>query len=362
MTIRLFTFCVLFAFHFLHQATFAQQVPESDYRPTIAQPEFALGTGPRVAIDGGHNNFHQADGRYRVFAELLRMDGFQVDGLAAKFDQESLRNVDVLVIANALNERNKSDWSLPTPSAFTSEEIAEVQNWVRMGGSLFLIADHMPFPGAAAELAKAFQVEFSNGYAQPKHRVRGKTDVFDKTTGLIASHITRGRRENERITQVATFGGSAFVPPQNSTPIILFQNGSTSYETTRAPGITPDAKQVNIEGWCQGAVFPFGLGRVAVFGEAAMFTAQSLGAQRRPMGMNAPDAAQNYQLVLNTMHWLVNHTGSRNQTIEAESMKEEACCVQPNSNANVSVFCQPNRHDGCFFRRRMWLRPIFRRH
>jgi len=35
-----------------------------------------------------------------------------------------------------------------------------------------------------------------------------------------------------------------------------------------------------------------------------MFSAQLGGAQRQPMGMNAPNAAQNYQFLLNVMHWL----------------------------------------------------------
>lgn len=42
---------------------------------------------------------------------------------------------------------------------------------------------------------------------------------------------------------------------------------------------------------------------VAAFGEAAMFSAQ-VGSDREPMGMNDPEADQNYQFVLNVMHWL----------------------------------------------------------
>jgi hypothetical protein len=46
--------------------------------------------------------------------------------------------------------------------------------------------------------------------------------------------------------------------------------------------------------------------RVAFFGEAAMFSArfQVIGTERRPMGMNAPGAEQNFQFVLNVMRWL----------------------------------------------------------
>ncbi len=45
-------------------------------------------------------------------------------------------------------------------------------------------------------------------------------------------------------------------------------------------------------------------GRLAVFGEAAMFSAQLSGPDRRPMGMNAPVARDNYRYVLNILHWL----------------------------------------------------------
>jgi hypothetical protein len=48
---------------------------------------------------------------------------------------------------------------------------------------------------------------------------------------------------------------------------------------------------------------------LAVFGEAAMFSAQLAGPQKRPMGMNVPRAKQNCQLLLNVMHWLTRAKG-----------------------------------------------------
>lgn len=44
--------------------------------------------------------------------------------------------------------------------------------------------------------------------------------------------------------------------------------------------------------------------RRAVFGEAAMFSAQLSGPARTPMGMNAPRASGNAQFAVNVMHWL----------------------------------------------------------
>ena len=281
----------------------AQQTSDLDYRPPIPRPAYARDAGPRVVIDEAHHNFHTADGRYRPFAELLRRDGYRVVRLREPLAGDALKNVDVLVIANPLHARNRTDWSLPTPSAFTPDEVNMLRGWVESGGALLLIADHMPFPGAAGEVARAFGVEFSNGYARDGRWRPGKVATFGGNAGLAECAITRGRFPEEKVTSVATFGGSAFQPPRDATRIMTFGAGSFSHETTKAPGITPDARKVAIDGWCQGATWSVARGRIAVFGEAAMFSAQRSGPNKKPMGMNDPEARQNHQLLLNVMHW-----------------------------------------------------------
>ncbi len=67
---------------------------------------------------------------------------------------------------------------------------------------------------------------------------------------------------------------------------------------------TPEMPRIPITGWCQGAVVKVGKGRVTIFGEAAMFSAQIAGPQKLPFGMNSKTASQNYQFLLNIMHWL----------------------------------------------------------
>ena len=204
---------------------FGQQVSsDTDFRPEITLPAYPAGEGPTVLIDQAHFNYHTADGRYSAFAELLRRDGYLVQGSDQPFSAETLAEGRVLVIANALAEQNAQSWDLPNPSAFSAAEITAVSQWIRDGGSLLLIADHMPMPGAAADLAAAFGILFNNGYA---------------------------------------------VRSADGEPITSRQNAS-----------------------------------VAVFGEAAMFTAQVSGPQRLPMGMNRPEADQNAQFLLNLMHWL----------------------------------------------------------
>ena len=287
-----------------------QQEPDLDYRPVLEAPAYEFGKGPSVAIDEAHHNFHTADGRYRPFAELLRRDGYRVRGLGGPASPDSLNGVDVLVIANPLHERNVEDWSLPTPSAFTAEEISAIRAWVEKGGSLFLILDHMPFPGAGGDLAKAFGVRFSNGFAVRKPDESSTTFIFRQDTGGLAeSAVTKGRKEQERVTQVATFTGSGFRPPADATPVLVFNGNFVSLLPDRAWEFSADTPWEPLDGWCQGAVMKAGGGRVAVFGEAAMFTAQLAGIQRRRVGMNAPEASQNHQLLLNVMHWLTRPGG-----------------------------------------------------
>jgi hypothetical protein len=278
----------------------AQQVADLDFSPPLQRTTWAGGAGPRVVIDEAHHNFHTADGRYAPFAKLLRRDGYRVEAWRTPFG--ALRGVDVLVISNALHERNEKDWSLPTPSAFTTEEIGVVRSWVESGGALFLIADHMPFPGAAADLARAFDVEFSNGFAGSAAGEPGPLR-FDRRTGLRDAPVTRG------IEAVMTFTGSAFRPPPGAQPLLVFGSGLVSRMPQEAWKFTAQTPSADIEGWCQGALLERGKGRVAVFGEAGMFTAQFRGRERRPMGMNAPEASENARFLLNVMRWLARADG-----------------------------------------------------
>ena len=61
---------------------------------------------------------------------------------------------------------------------------------------------------------------------------------------------------------------------------------------------------ISASGMLQGAAIRFGKGRVAAFGEAAMFSAQLAGPNRAAAGMNDPRAPQNPQFLLNVLHWL----------------------------------------------------------
>lgn len=141
---------------------------EQSYDPNYIAPTppFPANTGTVVYVDAAHNNFHTATGRYKPFADLLRNDGFVVDSFNSTFTAESLTGVKILVISNPVNDVNNPEvnWVSPILSAFTDDEIDAVVNWVHEGGSLLLIADHYPFPGAAELLAERFGFAVDNGY------------------------------------------------------------------------------------------------------------------------------------------------------------------------------------------------------
>lgn len=270
------------------------------FEPTV-RASWPEGAGPVVQVDEAHNNYHTADGRYAPFARLLRRDGFVVHGLAERADEVSLGRGDVYVVVNALAPDDP--WRLPTAPAFSEAEVAAIRDWVEGGGSLLLIADHMPFPGAVEGLAAAFDVLFANGFLYDDD---GQS-VFDFARGAgLADHpITDGRDATERVEAVRVFTGQAFRADRPVEPLITVASGRVRLPV-EAWEFGPETPSIPAAGLLQGAVFRFGEGRVAVFGEAAMFSAQEqiAGEERQLMGMNAPEASGNAQFLLNVLHWL----------------------------------------------------------
>jgi hypothetical protein len=290
----------------LAAASNAQQIADPDYAPPIEQPRYESGRGPKVVIDAAHRNFHTADDRYAPFAALLRRDGYRVESGTEPFAAAPLGGIDVLVISNAMHEQSEADWApLPNLSAFTQQEIVEVEKWVRDGGSLLLIADHMPLAGHAEALAAAFGVRFQNGFAFAVGR--NGLITFRRADGTLPPSVAAdGRGGSERVDFVTTFTGQAFRvdPGIDADPLLIMPIGSELLLPEVAFEFSERTPRISAANLLQGALVRHGAGRVAVFGEAAMFSAQLAGPERRPMGMNAPDARENYRYALNVLHWL----------------------------------------------------------
>jgi acetyl esterase/lipase len=281
------------------------QRADPSYRPAIAQPTYARGAGPVVWVDEAHHNIVTTTGRYRPFAASLEADGYVVRPFREEFSVASFEDVDVLVIGNPLHPRNLDDWSLPAPSAFTPLEVRAVFEWVNRGGALLLLVDHMPFPGAAGELAHAFGLEFLNGYVEdPK---TWEPIVFRRAEGSLVAHpVTDGESASDRVDAVATFDGSAF-RADAAQPLLVLGPRHLSFHPERSWDIDDSTPTRPVDGWLQGAVMEVGMGRLAVFADATMFSAQ-IGAPARPkLGMNTPEGAGNLQLLRNVLRWLTTH-------------------------------------------------------
>lgn len=292
----------------------AQSSRENPWQPNIVSPLYPKGKGPVVVVDEAHFNFHTIDGQYRGFAQTLERDGYVVRPGRAPFSATILRAARILVIVTALSERNRDlpHWSPPITSAFSADEIDAVQKWVRDGGSLLLIADHLPFAGAMQKLAAAFGIKIIDGYALDRREIRGavldrpfiftrKADV--SRDGSIVDHpITHGRNYTERVDRVMTFMGSAFRADKTVMPLLVFGKEIRSYQTETFGKLSASTPSVSAAGLMQGAALRYGKGRVVLYSEAGMF---GVNRQRGvPVGMNRPGAAGNLQLLLNTMHWL----------------------------------------------------------
>ncbi|GAF95871.1 unnamed protein product, partial [marine sediment metagenome] len=172
---------------------------DPNFRPSLRNPPtYRRGTGPIVWIDESHNNIVATRGRYEPFVEVLLRDGYVVKAFRTLFSDNSLAEVEVLVIGNALHSRNVDDWSLPTPSAFTDVEITAIHRWISEGGTLLLLADHMPIAGAASDLAMVFGITFINGFVEDPDT--WDPIEFHRDDGTLMDHaITRGGGKHEAI-------------------------------------------------------------------------------------------------------------------------------------------------------------------
>lgn len=275
----------------------AQQVSDTAFTYHNPAPNRAPGKGSVVMVDAAHANFHTLEGRYAPFGKVLAGDGYQLVSNTATLEEKNLKKCRILVISNPLDTSNLGGrWQLPNPSAFSAAEIDAIHQWVKSGGRLLLIADHMPFAGAAQELARRFGFEFLNCFAMD-NRNRALERFYKGNKTLADNELTKG------IDTVITFTGSAFRIPGKAKPILALRNYSL-LSPRIAWQFDEDTPIQSSEGYYQGAYMTYGKGKLVMMGEAAMFTAQLSGPNRSPVGLNVPAARQNGKLLLNLIRWL----------------------------------------------------------
>lgn len=287
----------------------AQQLPGA----RAIHPTFEPGSGPVIAIDQAHKNTERSD--LRGLEELLRADGYRIRPFAEATTAASLTGVGVLVIVNP------GGWKGPDAS-LNDDEVLAVMDWVRAGGSLLLVLDHLPGPRNAARLTGALGIRnWHDGYAMvdmpdspPVGNIifwrsgslsAGAPAVgptgpaggvgYQSVDAVLAEHpITDGGRPDGGVHRVATFVGSAFQPPPGAEALLTMPRRAMSFTPQETPGARPvfaaDTPRTPVGGWLQGAVMTRGQGRVALFGETGLFSGGA--------------AADNRLFVLNLLRWL----------------------------------------------------------
>ncbi|WP_370088990.1 hypothetical protein [Ekhidna sp.] len=277
---------------------------DKDFRVNVGNPFFKDGLAPKVLIDEAHNNLHKKETGLHAFTRMMEDDGARVYANDTSFSSVLLKGYDILIIANALHDSNVGNWQNPCPSAFTKEEIRAVEQFVKNGGSLLLVADHMPYGGAAQDLGKAFGVKWNNGFAirQGQHWPPSEFDRSNNT--ILDSPVTMDGDFTRRISHIASFSGSVFKLPKKSQPFMVYDDSHMILMPDVAWQFSKKTKRENSEGWVQGACLEYGNGKIVLLGEAAMITAQ-LGDNDHKVGMNnQEDAPENAQLALNIFRYL----------------------------------------------------------
>lgn len=273
------------------------QRADRSFDTSIARPQFAA-HHPRLLIDEAHYNVHALGSTFAPFADLMRNDGWIVAPNRRKFTSEALRGAKLLVIANAAGGSNPKLFGLNLVPlrrgerggpAFTAAEIEAIRKWVHDGGSLLLIADHAPFGSAAAALASAFGVTMHGGMVEvPAQNTPGMI-AFSHDNGLLAiNEITSG------VTRICSFTGQSLTAPPSTTLLRLPADAVEFFPQPQGNAAPA--------GNAQAVALSYGRGRVAIFGEAAMLTAQ-LDDRGRPFGMNV-SGCHNRQFALNVVRWL----------------------------------------------------------
>lgn len=275
-----------------------QQRPDTDFQITIASPKYNKEKTALIGIDASHNNLHKADGGFQPFAKLMKTDGYQIQSVS-RITAENLKELNTFVIVNALHQSNVGNWKRPIASAFTKEEVEVLNVWVSNGGSLLVIADHMPFAGASNELAESFGFSYEDGFVMAETE-DWPPEIYSKKKGNLYESVL-----TDNIDSLAGFTGSALNAPDDAIKIASFPQNHKLLMPDEAWQFDKNTIRYDVTDLVMGAIQTYGNGKVAFFTEAAMFTAQIV-QDRFKVGFNSPKAPQNKEFILNVMHWLDN--------------------------------------------------------
>lgn len=239
--------------------------------------------GPRVSIDLGHFNDSPSDSRFVGLAGLLTWDGYRVTRSRQYLVPEYLKDLNVLVIGNAMPYppgfgRLAKAVSLDRRAVFGADEVEAVRDWVQAGGSLLLEAAAPGAADSAAPLAAALGLSFRECSAP----------VFLPAAEPGNHTILAGRAEFAEGVGRAAVLASGWIEAASA--------GITAVPLLSAQASTPTPC---IAGKPVAVALAFGRGRVVAL-SAQLERSNDLVRQTAV----DPRHLDNRQFVLNAMHWL----------------------------------------------------------
>lgn len=271
-------------------------------------------THPAIVFDNGHYNYGKPES-FEVMKAFLSEQGFTVTKSTSPITKKSMQGIDVFHTSNALAPENEGNWALPTPSAFTVEEISVLLDWVQNGGSLLMVIEHMPFGGSYEALASAFGIKVSNGFAVDYRLLNGYSSesiaeagflVFRREDGSLANHPILDREEPfGRIEFLATDAGSAFRLPEQGLSLITLDLNTLSLEPKVSWEFDSETVRISTAGWSQAGILGVGQGWVALLGDNFLISAPAF---LKPPYVESEREAEfgafNHQFTLNLYRWL----------------------------------------------------------
>jgi hypothetical protein len=276
---------------------------DNDFDVSVSDPKLKS-IKPKVLFDEAHKNHHQIEKTYKPFATLITNDGCVVKSTDKTIDKTALANTDIYIIGTAMGKEDPGD-----KPPFSQNEVDEIEQWVKDGGSLLLITEHFPFGLAMTPVLSKFGLQVHNGYTEDtllnNKEVRDAL-LFTKSKGnLNTTHPILANVE-----KLNTFTGSSVKGDSTWTQLLIFtqnaQNYNVKVEVKKNGGdITTSVEYADFytaKGFSQGICKQYGKGKIVVLAESAFITAQ-FDKNGNKYGMNSPDE-DNKQFVLNLIRWL----------------------------------------------------------
>lgn len=284
----------------------SQMLNDSPFNAIVANPKYAIGKGPKVLIDAGHHNFIVELGLAKPLIDIVNSDGYQVKTDSMQFSKAYLSNFKLVIIMPAMPFQFGSKKQVTDEITFTTDELNALHEWVINGGRLLMFSEHAPIDKSVTPLFNKFGIQLSIGivsdslYCDSSIKISSYQTLlkFTNKNGLLNTEhpISKGEKNNERINNIVTYGGSGLTGEGYTS---IFKLSSSAY-IRKWNGSLPSGTANS-----QCLVGNLGKGKVVALGDCNGFTAMYIksGESKFSAGMQVPGYDWK-QFALNTMHWL----------------------------------------------------------